>query len=115
MRRPPLKRWRVRLPRRPPGSPPPERSAAAPLPGGAAQQPLAEGRPEQGQQPQTGETSVAPGAKDTSPRNRLASAMSDFAEAEAAPSFGRANRGQSDEKAVDLDAQDPRRALGKTG
>ncbi len=31
----------------------------APLPGVAAQQPLAEGRPEKGQRPQTGETSVA--------------------------------------------------------
>jgi len=86
----------------------------APLPGVAAQQPLAEGRPEQGQRLQTGETILAPSAKDASPRNRLASAMSDFAEAEAAPSFGRAKRGQSDEKAFDLDAQDPRRALGKT-
>jgi len=86
----------------------------APLPGVATQHPLAEGRPEQGQRLQTGETILAPSAKDASPRNRLASAMSDFEEAEAAPSFGRAKRGQVGEKAFDLDAQDPHRALGKT-
>ncbi|MEX1060247.1 MAG: peptidoglycan-binding protein, partial [Methyloceanibacter sp.] len=79
----------------------------APLPGVAGQRPLAEGRTEQVQRPQTGETGAA------SPRNRLASAISDFDETDVAPPFGRAKRGQPDEKAFDLDTQDPRRALAK--
>ncbi len=84
----------------------------APLPGVAAQQPVAAGRPEPAQRTQTAENGTGASAKNASPKNRLEAALSDFEEAEAAPSFGRAKRGRPDEKPFDLDA--PGRPLAKT-
>jgi localization factor PodJL len=62
--------------------------------------------------------SAAPTAKDatlkeTSPRNRLAAAIADLEDAEAAPHFGRAKRSQHEETAFDLDAPAPRRSAAK--
>jgi localization factor PodJL len=90
--------------------------ALPPLPpsGFAGQQPLAEVRIEKGGSPMNGDTNGAPAgapAKDKSPRNRLGAAIPDFQESEAAPPFGRAKRGQSDEQAFDLDALVPRRSV----
>ena len=88
----------------------------APLPGVATSQPRAAMRPEKGQTPQTGETvaGASPGAEDASPKNRYGAATPDLEQTEAAPHFGRATRGQPDEKRFDLDTQDPRPALTKT-
>ncbi len=53
---------------------------------------------------------VAP--KDASAKNRLAAAIADLEDSEAAPHFGRAKRGQPDDKAFDLDSS-ARRSVAK--
>jgi hypothetical protein len=82
----------------------------APLPGIVGQQPTAEMRAEAGEKLKSGEGEPAP----SMPKNRLATAIADLEDAEFAPSFGRAKRGQPEEKPFDLDAQPPRRPRGKT-
>jgi localization factor PodJL len=47
--------------------------------------------------------------KDSSPRNRLAAAIADLDDSEAAPYFGRAKREPLEDKPFDLDAKPPRR------
>jgi len=78
----------------------------APLPGAPGQQSVAD----KNERPKAGDPGAVPGATDPSARNRLAAALSDIEETEA-PTFGRARRGQRDEKAFDLDRPNPRRAL----
>jgi len=47
------------------------------------------------------------------PKNRLAAAIAELEDAEFAPTFGRAKRGQSEEQPFDLDTPTPRRAPAK--
>ena len=95
----------------------------APLPNKPAQQ-LSEMPGDNGETPKTPATgaSAAPAKnaspkeaspKDTSPRNRLAAAIADSKDAEAAPHFGRAKRSETEDKAFDLDAPGSRRSLAK--
>jgi localization factor PodJL len=102
----------------------------APLPDKPAQQAF-EMQGENGETPETGQTAKtaatdaapAPAAKDAppkepspkvaSPRNRLAAAIADLEDAEAAPHFGRAKRDPNEDKPVDLDAPVSRRSLAK--
>jgi localization factor PodJL len=51
--------------------------------------------------------------KDAPPKNRLAAAIADLEDTEAAPHFGRARRSQDEEKAFDLDAPASRRGIAK--
>lgn len=85
----------------------------APLPGIVAQQAIAEQRAERGDTVTAGEADGGPGAKDARPKNRLEAAIADLEDSEAAPHFGRAKRGQPDDKAFDLDAPASRRNIVK--
>lgn len=99
----------------------------APLPDKPAPQPSPE---MPGEKPDTSETAATGNAapiaqdarpkdappkdasKDASPKNRLATAIADLEDTEAAPYFGRAKRSQK-EKAFDLDAPASRRSIAK--
>ncbi len=62
--------------------------------------------------PLKGATPKDAASKDASPKNRLAAAIADLEDSEAAPHFGRAKRGQPDDKAFDLDSP-ARRSVAK--
>jgi localization factor PodJL len=96
----------------------------APLPNKPATQPSPEMPGEKADTPKTAATgNAAPIAQDArpkdaspknaSPKNRLAAAIADLEDSEAAPHFGRAKRSPSEEKAFDLDAPASRRSIAK--